>query len=132
MKKVINHEPNLREISKKNRRFVLLDTSFILTCIRNKIDFIEEISFQGLKILIPKQVIQEIKGLAKPESKIALKILEKSSFNEVDLKGKKVDAGIISYSKEHNVIVATLDRELKKRVKTSKLVIRGKKKLEIV
>ena len=43
-----------------------------------------------------------------------------------------MDKGIINYVKENpKVIVATFDRELKKRV-NNKLVIREKKKLEIV
>ncbi len=118
----------------------LIDTSFILTCIRNKIDFFEEIKFMGIQILIPKQVIKEIKGImnsrknlqSKENAKLALKLLEKNSFKEVDLEEKNVDKGIIKYSNKHDTIVATLDREIKNKVKNSKLVIRGKKKLEIM
>ena len=40
---------------------VLLDTNFILTAIRNKIDFFEEIKLIGMKIAVPKQVVAEIK-----------------------------------------------------------------------
>ncbi len=118
----------------------LLDTSFILTCIRNKIDFMEELSLQGLEILIPEQVISEIKQIStskkkfrfRDEAELALRILQKSKFKKIDLKTKNTDNGIMKYSKEHEVIVATLDRELKRRVKAQRLVIRGKKKLEIL
>ncbi len=119
---------------------VLLDTSFILTSIRNKIDFIEELTFKGLNILIPKQVLQEIKKITESKKKLrfrdeaalALKILEQSKFKQIDLKGKNTDNGIVKYSKENDVIVATLDQELKRNVWGQRLVIRGKKKLEIV
>ncbi len=119
---------------------VLLDTSFILTGIRNKIDFIEELTFQGLNIIIPKQVIQEIERITKSKKKLrfrdeatlALKLLEQSKFKKIDLKTKNTDNGIVAYSKENDVIVATLDKELKQKVKGQRLVIRGKKKLEIV
>ena len=119
---------------------VLLDTSFILTCIRNKIDFFEDIQSMGSKILIPKQVIQEIENISKSkkklhfreEAQIALKLLRKSKFRKIDLKTKNTDNGISKYSKEHDIIVATLDREIKNKIKNSKLVIRGKKKLEVI
>ena len=119
---------------------VLLDTNFILTCIRNKIDFFEDIKFMGLKILIPKQVISEIERISeskkklrfREEAKIALALLKKSKFTKIDLKNKNVDNGIAKYAKEGSVTVATLDRELKQKIKGQKMVIRGKKKLEII
>ncbi len=109
----------------------LLDTSFILTAIRNKIDFFEQLEQDGFQIIIPEQVIKELKGLKK---ELALKLLEKnkSKFKKIDLKSKNTDNGIIAYSKDHNVIVATLDRELKGKVKGQRMVIRGKKKLEVI
>ena len=118
----------------------LLDTSFILTCIRNKIDFIEELTLQGSEVLIPKQVISEIERIStskkklrfRDEAELALKLLENSIFKKIDLKTKNTDNGIVKYSKQHNIIIATLDRELKRKVKGQKLVIRGKKKLEVV
>ncbi len=117
----------------------LLDTNFILTCIRNKIDFFEEINLMGFQILIPKQVIQEIKRISeskkklrfREEAKLSLKLLEKSKFTKIDLKTKNTDNGISTYSKEHDVIVATLDKGLKQKIKTQKLVIKQKKKLEL-
>lgn len=113
---------------------VLLDTNFILTCIRQKIDFIEEISFLGMKIAIPKQVIEEIKDLRfKDEAKIALKLLENLDYKKLNLGSRKVDDGIIAYaSKNKQIIIATLDREIKNKTQNSKLVIRGKKKLEVI
>ena len=111
----------------------LLDTSFILTCIRQKIDFFEELEFQGLKIIIPIQVIKELEGLSKKqEAKIALQLLKKQKFTKTDLKTKNVDSGIIAYAnKNKKVIIATLDKEIKDKAENQKLVIRGKKKLEI-
>jgi len=119
---------------------VILDTNFILTCIKQKIDFFKEIELMGSKILIPKQVIQEIKRISdskkkfkyREEAKLALRLLEKSKFKKVDLKSKNTDNGLSKYSKENDVIVATLDKELKRKIKTPKLIIRGKKKLEII
>jgi len=120
---------------------VILDTNFILTCVKQKIDFFENIKFMGMQILIPKQVIKEIEKVSnskkklhfREDAKLALKLLEKNSFKEIDLKEKYVDKALIQFSeKNKDIIVATLDRELKKKIKTQKLVIRSKKKLEIV
>jgi len=112
---------------------VLLDTSFILSAIRNKIDFLDGIKNLGLTPIIPKQVLVEVKGLAKLkiESELALKLLKKVKI--IDLKTKNTDKGIINYAKKNpNLIIASLDREIKKQLKNQKLIIRKKKKLEIL
>ena len=41
----------------------LLDSNFLLTCIKQKIDFFEEIKLMGISIIIPKQVLNELKFL---------------------------------------------------------------------
>lgn len=114
-------------------KHALLDTNFILSCIRKKIDFFEEIQLMGIKIIIPEQVINEIKKFeTKPEARLALKLLEKNEFKKIDLGNGHVDKKIINYAKEKpELIIATLDREIKDKTKNHKLVIRGKK-LEII
>ncbi len=109
-------------------KYVLLDTNFILSCIRKKIDFFEEIELMGFKIIIPKEVIREIKKFKdkKPEASLALKIIEKNSHIEIELGRGYVDKRIINYAKENpSLIVATLDKEIKDKVKNQKLVIKG-------
>lgn len=109
---------------------VILDTSFILSCVRQKIDFFEIIENKGLEILIPEQTIKELKGL---NANLALKIIEGNEFNRVNVPGKDADAAIIKFSEKYpEVIVATLDSGLKKKIKSQKMVIRGKKKIEII
>ena len=124
-----------------NMKYVILDTNFILSCLRKKIDFFEEIKFMGFQILIPKQVIKEIKGIAnskkklhfKEDAKLALKLLETNSFREINLKEKNVDKGLISLAKKKkNIIIATLDREIKNKIQNTKLIIRGGKRLELI
>lgn len=119
---------------------VILDTSFILSVIREKIDFFEYFELQGFMPLIPKQVISELGGLLKSKklkerelSSLALNMLKINSFRKIDLKTKSVDNGIIRFSKANpSVIVATLDREIKHRTQNQKMVIRRKNKLEII
>ncbi len=111
----------------------LLDTNFILTCIKQKIDFFEELKFMGLEILIPKQVIRELKNIKIPEAKFALRLLEKNKFKEIDIGKGEVDKKIKFFAEKNpEILVATLDKELQKKLKNKKIVIRGKKRLEIV
>lgn len=111
----------------------LLDTNFILTCIKQKIDFFEDLQFLGLKILIPIQVIRELKGIKKPEVKLSLKLLERNNFEEIDIGKGHVDKKILEYVKNKpEILIATLDKELQKKLKNRKITIREEKKLEIV
>ena len=120
---------------------VLLDTNFILSSARNKIDFFEELNSMGFNIIIPKQVLGEIEKIKnskkklrfKEDAKLSLKILSKNKFKKIYLKINYVDKGILKYIKEHpKTIVATLDSELKRKIKGNKVVIREKKRLEII
>jgi rRNA-processing protein FCF1 len=111
-------------------RQIILDTSFIITAIKQKIDFFDMIEGQGLHILVPEQTIKELKGL---KAELALHIMEKNKFEIAKIPGKNADNAIIKFARENPfAIVATLDAGLQKKVKNSKLVIRGTKKLEII
>src|SRR3989339_603349 len=100
---------------------IILDTSFILTCIKQKIDFFEELI--GFKIIIPLEVIKEIEGLSISNSsaEIALALLNKANYQKINFA-----------KKNPLIIIATLDKEIKKSVKNEKMVIRGRKKLEVI
>src|SRR6056297_2115087 len=121
-------------------RKAILDSSFILTCVKQKIDFFEELEKQGITPIIPKQVLQEIKRVSesrkkrhfREDAKIALKMIEMEKYEFVDLGKKHVDKEIIKYAKENpKVLVATLDKNLTQGLKNPLLFIRGKKIIEI-
>jgi len=121
-------------------KYAVLDTNFILSCIRKKIDFFVDIPQMGMGIIIPLQVIDEIRkfsrqgrGNLKQEAKLALVILENQKFKRVDLYNRNVDNGIIKLANDNpNYIVATLDRAIKVKTKNQNLVIRGEKELEVI
>ncbi|MEA3414413.1 MAG: PIN domain-containing protein [Nanoarchaeota archaeon] len=119
---------------------VVLDTNFVLNCIRNKLDFFEELLLRGDCVLIPVEVIEEIKRLRdsnkklkfKEEANLALKMIEVNDHEKISAPGKYVDKGLIKYCKENpKVVLGTMDKVLKKAVANRKLVIRNKKKLEL-
>ncbi len=120
---------------------VILDTSFILTCVKQKIDFFEYLEMQGFLILIPNEIIRELEKIVISKKKLkirddavlALKLLKNDSFKKIDLNSRNVDNGIVKFAKENpSIVIGTLDSEIKKKAKNSKLVIRQKKRLEIV
>ena len=112
---------------------IVTDTSTKFQLEGAKIDFVEDLTMMGLQILIPKQVIRELKNMKSPNSDLALQIFEKHDFRLVDLEMKSVDRGLIEYSKKHgDIFIATLDKEIKEAVDNSKVIIREKKRLGIV
>ena len=95
----------------------------------------------GLEILIPRQVFNEIKKLSKSreganireEADSALKLLNRNKFTLMKLKYNYVDKGIEKMADENkDLIIATLDKELKEKIQNRKMIIRGMKKLEII
>jgi len=118
---------------------VLIDTNFILSCMRKKIDFFQALRFMGFKIIIPIQVINELKTLKhrgkinlENQAHLALKLLRKKRFERIDLQDDKVDRAITRFAKNNkDVAIATLDKELKARFSNKKVVIRGQKMLEV-
>ena|SRR5271157_2948339 len=121
-------------------RQVLLDTNFIVSCARKKIDLFEDIPSMGLEIIIPRQVFDEIKKLSKSresanlreDADLALKILNRSKFKTIKLEYNDVDKGIKRFANENkDVIIATLDKEIQSEISNQKLIIRGFKKLEL-
>ncbi len=119
---------------------ILLDTSFILTCLKEGIDFLEAENFG--KLVLPSEVINELeklkenkKGEEKLRAELALDIIGKTkdSFEIINLNSGHVDSGIINFVKNRKIIVATMDKELKKKLKNKVRVlsIRARKKLEL-
>jgi rRNA-processing protein FCF1 len=117
---------------------VLLDTNFILFCVKEKVDFFEYFEMEGFKVLIPDKVLSELKRLSalgkkgiKVRADFALRFLDKSGdFEEVVAKGKYADSAIFNYLKDHqNISLATNDEGLKKKVKNRVFIIRSNKKI---
>lgn len=84
----------------------------------------------GISIIIPEEVIMELKKL---KQELALKLLKNNKFKKISLLGKNVDNAIVKFAKENpDVIIATLDRGIKTKIRNPKMIIRNKKQLEII
>ncbi|NMC59907.1 MAG: nucleotide-binding protein [Candidatus Methanofastidiosa archaeon] len=102
---------------RNNKIIVILDTNFLLLPGRFNlwIESIEDVIERKCEILIPSNVISEIKkieltGADKISKEIALKIAER--YRVLDLEGP-VDRSILDYAKKNKCIVATNDMKLK-------------------
>ncbi|MFZ5955503.1 MAG: hypothetical protein ACOYT4_03685 [Nanoarchaeota archaeon] len=124
---------------------ILLDTNFILTCIKQKIDFdriANEIVDEEIKWILPEEVQNELEKLSKRKgmrtidkesAKLSLEFLKSLNPELIKLNNKNVDDGIVNYinSQKNKIILATLDKELKKRINSKILTIRTNRYLEL-
>ncbi len=101
---------------------VILDTNFIISCIRKRIDFLEQLQEQGFTVKVPLEVFQEMKDLrlnVKHDERtaidVALSLFEGRKVKKIKLGHNKVDVGLIAKGKQ-GVYIATLDREIKRSV----------------
>jgi len=117
---------------------VILDTNFILICVKEKIDFFEYFEMGGFKVLIPDKVLFELKRISlerkggiRARAEFSLRFLESGKFEKIEVKGKYTDSAIVNYLKENpNVYLATIDGELKKKVRKNLFIIRSGNKIE--
>jgi rRNA-processing protein FCF1 len=124
---------------------VILDTNFLLTPIKFKVDIfgeIERIMDVPYQLCIIDKTIDELdniiakqKGKERDAAKLAKKILEKKGIHIIKTdKLKNVDQILLERAREKSFIVATQDMELKRRLKGRKIgliILRNKKYLEI-
>ena len=118
---------------------VAIDTNMLTAILEFKIDVFEEITKKLGKIefLILEQTIEELekikntKGKEKKKAGFALKVLEKKKWRLEKIPNKNCDDALLELSEK--AIVATNDKELKKRIKEKGgeiLFIRQKKFIE--
>ncbi|MFH1711132.1 MAG: PIN domain-containing protein [Nanoarchaeota archaeon] len=124
---------------------IILDTNFILTCVKQQIHLFEQFKdvFPGEKIIVPELVIEELNHLAKePKLKmserqaadLSLQIIGSENILILDMPEEKADDAIVNYAvKNPGTIVASLDGGIKKRIKRKAkfLTIRKKKLIRV-
>ena len=103
---------------------VISDTSFLIHLATHRIKNIDSIETDigPLSFIVPLIVKKELEHLAlDPDKKViseqTLDFIKNFKTNEID--GNDADSAILDYIKENRIIVATMDRELKNRIKQS-------------
>ena len=99
---------------------VILDTNFIIACVKQKIDFISQLEEEGFSPILPREVFQELKDLKFKSSlsdreaiSVALALFSQAKIKKMTLGNRKVDEGLIDKGKK-GVYVATLDSSLRR------------------
>ena len=103
---------------------VISDTSFLIHLATHRIKNIDSIETDigHLSFIVPKIVKKELEHLANdPDKKIiseqTLDFIKNFKTNEID--GNDADSAILEHIKENRCIVATMDKELKNKIKQS-------------
>ena len=73
---------------------VILDSSFILSCMKRNIDFVAELAAMGFRIAVPREVMQELKDFKTKKTSretrmiadLALEILNSKKFFRLNIK----------------------------------------------
>ena len=113
---------------------IILDTNFLITCLKFNIRFIEELEGNELFIIDKtenelEKLIKGGKGKDKERAKIILQLIKLKKIKQI--RSKKEESVDDTLSGLSDYVIATQDKELKKRIMGKKLIIRAKKKLEI-
>lgn len=106
----------------------ILDTNFIVSAIKNKIQLFESLEEipEISEIVIPMEVLTELEKIMqssdttteeKEAAKLAEFMIKKKNITLVPLGTPDVDAGLLRYCVQNPCIVATLDRALKEKIR---------------
>jgi rRNA-processing protein FCF1 len=118
----------------------ILDTNFIISCIRKRIDFLSQLEEMGFKPVVPREVIEELKDLKKRPGEsfedrtsigIAFRMFDDKKIKKITLGSGKVDDMLIKKGKE-GVYIATLDAVIKRSVPNKIVISEARNALEIV
>ena len=102
---------------------VICDTSFLIHLSTRHIKNLDSISTEigQIEFTVPLVVLSELKKLSEIQNKKqdALKTLEfVHSLKTISISGKFADEAILKRVREHRGIIATMDKELKSKIKS--------------
>jgi rRNA-processing protein FCF1 len=116
---------------------VILDSSFVISCIRNRIDFLTQLEEQGFRVKVPREVLQEMKDLKKKNGTshddrvaidVAMEMFESRKIGKMRLIGKSVDDGLIEKGRQ-GIYIATLDNGIKREIPKKIVIFSAKGKV---
>ena len=101
---------------------ILCDTSFLIHVATQRIKNITNLETEigQVQFLVPDVVIKELEKLSKQDEKkqeILATVNYIKNLKKIVISGKFADQALIDHIKQHGGIVATMDKELKKKIK---------------
>ena len=102
---------------------VICDTSFLIHLATRKIKNIDSVNTEigQIQFVVPSVVLSELKKLSKTQEKEqdAIMTLEfAQNLKTIEVSGKFADQAIIEHVRNHGGMVATMDKELKNKIKS--------------
>ena len=115
----------------------VLDSSFIISCIKKKIPFFEQLKEKGFKIVLPREVEQELKDLRfnvaheeRTAIDLALELFISQKIKKMTLGKRTVDEGLINLGKK-GAYIATLDVAIKRSIPNCIFILDAQKSIGI-
>jgi len=102
---------------------VICDTSFLIHLATHKIKNLDSVNTEigQIEFVVPSAVLNELKKLSKSQKKKqdAITTLEFArNLKTTQMSGKFADQAIIDHVRNHGGITATMDKELKNKIKS--------------
>jgi rRNA-processing protein FCF1 len=102
---------------------VICDTSFLIHLSTRKIKNLDSVNTEigQIQFVVPSVVLNELEKLSKTQDKKqdAITTLEfAQNLKTIEMSGKFADQAIIDYVRNHGGITATMDKELKNKIKS--------------
>ena len=101
---------------------VICDTSFLIHLSTRKIKNLDSVNTEigQIQFVVPSAVLNELRKLSKTQKKKqdAITTLELAqNLKTIEMSGKFADQAIIDHVRNHGGITATMDKELKNKIK---------------
>jgi len=102
---------------------VICDTSFLIHLSTRKIKNLDSVNTEigQIQFVVPSAVLNELRKLSKTQKKKqdAITTLEfAQNLKTIEMSGKFADQAIIDHVRNHGGITATMDKELKNKIKS--------------
>ena len=102
---------------------VICDTSFLIHLSTRKIKNLDSVNTEigQIQFVVPSAVLNELEKLSKTQEKKqdAITALEfAQNLKTIEMSGKFADQAIIDHVRNHGGITATMDKELKNKIKS--------------
>jgi len=102
---------------------VICDTSFLIHLSTRKIKNLDSVNTEigQIQFVVPSAVLNELEKLSKTQEKKqdAITTLEfAQNLKTIEMSGKFADQAIIDHVRNHGGITATMDKELKNKIKS--------------